>query len=245
MTPHCPGDNKPCYVREAIDDGHFRCGTSACPHQKVLARQSETAQIREAQREMYETKPERQLIYVWSHIRALEQQMDALMEHHEARQALAVETARLREAAKAYMDTVARLGDRMPGTSHTYFEVSPIKDQECFERWTALDRARKALGQALADTSPDDDEAWRPEHEAEAARLREAFAAEDDAGFRAYIREVVRLRALPLAPNPLLEKVKTVLEEVRDGHGCQPGYINTLTLSRVNDLLAKLEGARP
>ena len=60
-------------------------------------------------------------------------------------------------------------------------------------------------------------------------QLRNPDGPEAEATIRALAAEVERLKAL--------------LVEVRDGHGCQPGYISTLTLQRISATLNRTEAS--
>lgn len=55
----------------------------------------------------------------------------------------------LRAAAKVYMGCVHALSEFVPGKQITYFEASPTKDEECYNRWLALNEAGKVLKAAI------------------------------------------------------------------------------------------------
>ena len=58
----------------------------------------------------------------------------------------------LRAAAKVYLGVVAALGERVPGESFGYFEASPSKNAEAYNRWMALNEAGKVLKAAIAES---------------------------------------------------------------------------------------------
>lgn len=58
----------------------------------------------------------------------------------------------LRAAAKVYMGCVHALAEIVPNEKITYFEASPTKNEECFNRWLALNEAGKVLAAAIEES---------------------------------------------------------------------------------------------
>jgi hypothetical protein len=54
-------------------------------------------------------------------------------------------------AAIRLTEAIAKLGETQPEAKVTYFEASPTKDAECYERWVELNESIALVKRVLAD----------------------------------------------------------------------------------------------